>query len=113
MRTWMVWTVSPITDGSLRDFAALFGSADYANDGAVIERGEARVYISHADVDDEENVLRDDVEYATRELGVRPASMLSMRIGHDALDLAEAVGAMAIEKWGGLVDRNNPPDALF
>jgi hypothetical protein len=111
MRTWMIWTVAPISDPALREFAALLGSKDTVNDDAVIEDGGARVYISRADVDDQENVLIDDVEYATQELGFRPASMLSMRIGHDALALAETVAAMAIKRWGGLLDRNAPSDA--
>jgi hypothetical protein len=107
----MVWTEKPISTVSLRQFARDLGSTtSEVNDDAVIERGEARVYISRADPSDQENVLPDDVEYAKKRMGTTPASMLSIRIGHGigSVDLATDVAGRAVETWGGFLDENEP-----
>jgi len=109
MQTWMVWTKTPVTSRSLQQLAQELGStAEALEDQVIIEHGDARVYISRADVNDEENVLRDDVEYATRHLGTSPVSMVSMRIGHGSgsVNLAENIAFKAIQMWGGFLDRN-------
>jgi len=111
MQIWMVWTTTPITPISLREFTQAFGgSSGETVDEAIIEHSDARVYISRADVSDQENVLRADVEYATEQMGASPASMLSMRIGHGSgsLLLAEDISSKAIQRWGGFLDRNEP-----
>lgn len=99
-----------MTESDLRLFAEDRGG--YWNDviggEAVIERGNSRVFIGVSEDADES--LPDDLEYAVKQLGKKPASMLSVRIGHarGSLDLAEDVAGEAVRKWGGYVDRNEP-----
>jgi hypothetical protein len=112
MLTWMIWTDAPVTNDALRQFTN-------ANDGywneavgdeGVIERGEARVFISTASATDQNNVMSDDLAFATSQMGSVPASMLSVRIGHSngSIRLAEDIATKVISAWGGFLDRNVP-----
>ena len=109
----MVWTVVPVTDAELRLFAEERGGYwnDAVGDEAVIERGNGRVFIGAALSTDRSNVTCEDVNRATSRMGTVPASMVAITIGHGAgsSDLAEEVAKQAIVRWGGFLDRNDPP----
>lgn len=111
MLTWMIWTESPVTEAALRKFAEAESGYwnDTVGDEAIIERGEARVFISAAPTSDETNVFPDDVAFATSTLGRTPATVLWITVGHasGSLPLAEEVAAHAINLWGGFLDRNS------
>lgn len=110
MRTWILWTTKLVAEADLRHFASAEGGYwnDVVGDEAVVERGSARVFMSAARVDDEENVMRDDVTRAEAQMRALPAGVVFMRIGHapGSTDLAEELSARAISKWGGFIDRN-------
>jgi hypothetical protein len=111
MQTWMIWTAQPVDNKALRVFAESLGGYwnDALGDGVVIERGGGRVFIALASTSCDD-ILQDDVEYATLKLGQRPPSMLSMRIGHavNSEDVALEIASTAIERWGGFLDMNRP-----
>ena len=110
MQTWIVWTSRPVNERALRAFAEAFGGYwnEVVGDEAVIERGDARVFVSSALADDVENVIPDDVVRATAQMGDVPSSMVSLRIGHSngSTQLAEEVATRALKDWGGCLDRN-------
>lgn len=110
MQTWIVWTTEAVTEAALRRFAEASGGYwnEVVGDEVVIERVDARVFVSSASTDDEDNVIADDLARATAQMGHSPTSMLSMRIGHasGSVRLAEDVAARAIREWGGILDRN-------
>jgi len=112
MQTWMIWTTEAVNDDALRRFAEANGGYwnDVVGDEVVIERGNARVFVSSALTDDETNVMPDDVARAASQIGRVPASMLSMRIGHvsGSTQLAEDIAARAVKEWGGFLDHNEP-----
>ncbi|MFZ2490163.1 MAG: hypothetical protein WA208_01630 [Thermoanaerobaculia bacterium] len=109
-RTLLVWTDMPVQELALRAFAE--GRGGYWNEvvggEAVIERGNARVFI--AVTERAEEAFADDLDFAVSEMGSRPASMLSIRIGHaeGSVELAEEIAAESVANWGGFLDRNQP-----
>lgn len=102
MQTWIVWTTQAVNENVLRWFAEACGGYwnEVVGDEAVLERGDARVFLSTADRDDEQNVMRDDVARASAQMGDDPASMLSIRIGHGAgsMELAEDIARRAVKE---------------
>jgi hypothetical protein len=108
----MIWTETPINNDALRQFAEEHGGYwnEAVGDEAVIERGDARVFLSTASAADEDNVMPDDREFATSRLGRIPTSMVSIRIGHapGSVPLAEETAVRAIAVWGGFLDQNEP-----
>lgn len=110
METWIVWTTAAVNESALRRFAEAHGGYwnEVVGDEAVIERGDARVFVSSALNNDGNNVMPEDVARATAQMGYVPAAMVSMRIGHSnsSRELAAEVAARAIKEWGGFLDRN-------
>lgn len=110
MQTWIVWTDAPVTDTELRRFAEKNGGYwnDAVGDEAVIERGNARVFMGTAMANDRSNVTAEDVDRATSKRGSTPVSMVSLTIGHaeGSSELAEDIARRVINAWGGLLDYN-------
>ncbi len=112
MQTWIVWTIEPVTDTALRQFAEQEGG--YWNDviggEAVIRRGDMSVFIAAAMTDDETNVMPEDVDRAAATMTRVPASMVSItfRSSEESSEVAEAIALRMINRWGGFLDRNTP-----
>jgi hypothetical protein len=107
VRTLLVWTAERVTENDLRAFAETEGGYwnDVVGGEAVIERGTGRVFLAvDANADD---ALVEDFEYATKQLGSKPVSVVYVKIGHgESEPLAEDVATRVVQRWRGFIDRN-------
>ncbi|HEV7923209.1 MAG TPA: hypothetical protein VGR02_20700 [Thermoanaerobaculia bacterium] len=104
----MIWMRGEITNEALIDMVSTLQGywKDEGGREAVIERGDARVFVSASS--DLSDAYQEDVQLAAEQLQQVPKGVVWINVGHGSGSdvLAQKVATMILNRWAGVLDRD-------